>query len=86
MEKIKRFEDFENPENCTLDNPYEMELSGRIGGKYWIWRDSFGDFHGTNDLENARARVSDARRISDFKKSDGFRTLDDVVEYVGKYF
>ena len=75
-------ESAETSEKYTLEHPYVVNLPR---GDYYIW-ESFDGFEGTADIENARARISDARRIQDFHKSQGFKTIQDVAEYVIKYF
>lgn len=36
--------------------------------------------------ENAEAFISDAQKKWDFTKANGFKTEEDVLEYVEKYF
>lgn len=49
-------------------------------GPYYIWEE-FGTFKGS--VNNPDTFISDARRIHTF---DGFNSLDEVVDYVKKYF
>ena len=52
---------------------------------YVLKQDVCGDFHMTTK-ENAEAFISDARKKWDFAKANGFKTEEDVLEYVEKYF
>lgn len=76
-------ESVETSEKYTLEHPYVVNLPK---GDYYIWEDFFGEFKGTANIENARARISDARATQTFYKSQGFKTVQDVAEYVIKYF
>lgn len=49
-------------------------------GPYYVWEE-FGKFKGS--VSDPSARIVDARRIHTF---DGFESIDEVVEYVKKYF
>ena len=61
----------------TSSNPLLVECPR---GPYYVWEE-FGQFKGST--ENPNARIVDARRIQTF---DDFDSLDEVVEYVSKYF
>ena len=50
-----------------------------------ITQDILGDFHMTTK-ENAEAFVSDARKQWDFTKANGFKTEEDVLQYVETFF
>lgn len=49
-------------------------------GDFYIW-EQFGKFKGST--ENPDSFITDARKVRTF---DGFDTIDEVVEYVKKYF
>lgn len=61
----------------TSTNPLLVECPR---GPYYVWEE-FGKFKGS--VNNPDGRIVDARKINTF---DGFDTLDEVVEYVKKYF
>ena len=53
-------------------------------GAYYVYQVG-SEIFGTVDPANITARVVNARAIHNFT-SDGFVTLDEVIEYVKKYF
>ena len=61
----------------TSENPLLVECPR---GSYYVWEE-FGEFKGS--VNNPNSRIVDARRIQTF---DGFDTIDEVIDYVQKYF
>lgn len=61
----------------TSSNPLKVECPR---GPYYVWED-FGKFKGS--VNNPDTFISDARKVNTF---DGFNSIDEVVEYVKKYF
>lgn len=55
-----------------------------IKGENYVIYDSFNGFAMTNE-NNFNAYIMNANEITEFKKSNGFETLDDVVNYIKKY-
>ena len=53
-------------------------------GVYYVYEVG-GEIFGTANHENITARIVDARAIHNFT-NDGFISLDEVIDYVKKYF
>ena len=45
----------------------------------------FDDFHGM-DYTLKDSRIVDERKIAKFRRKDGFKTIEDCMEYADKYF
>ena len=52
---------------------------------YILKQDICGDFHMTT-VENARRRIENAREYWHFHRYSGFTSMDDVLDYVEKFF
>lgn len=53
---------------------------------YYIWEDGLShDFHGMLKTEYDRV-IWNAHKILDFKRKDGWQSLEEVKEYCEKYF
>lgn len=61
----------------TSSNPLKVDCPR---GPYYVWEE-FGKFKGS--VNNPDTFISDARKINTF---DGFNSLDEVIDYVKKYF
>ena len=61
----------------TSSNPLQVDCPR---GPYYVWEE-FGKFKGS--VNNPDTFISDARKVQTF---DGFDTIDEVIEYVKKYF
>lgn len=61
----------------TSSNPLKVDCPR---GVYYIWEE-FGKFKGS--VNNPNTFISDARKVNTF---DGFDNINDVIEYVKKYF
>ena len=62
------------------ENVTEIEVNGE---PYYIW-ESFNGFKGSK--ENPDQRITNARAVLDFKRGNGFETLQDVIDYINMYF
>ena len=60
------------------------EIKVEIPDKMIVWK-FFEDFRATTE-ENYNARISNARKIWNFTKHDGFNSFDDVVNHIEKCF
>lgn len=81
-ESIGRYNDIESSTSIecseyTSENPLLVECPR---GPYYVWEE-FGTFKGST--ENPNSRITNAFRVQTF---DGFDSLDEVVDYVKKYF
>lgn len=56
-----------------------------IKGENYVIYESFNGFEMTNE-NNFNAFIMNANEITEFKKSNGFTTLESVVNYIKKYF
>ena len=61
-------------------NVTEIEVNGE---PYYIWQ-HFDDFKGSR--ENPDQYVTNARAVLDFKRANGFNSIQDVIDYIKQYF
>lgn len=66
------------------NNEWKFDGDMVYKGDYCIYP-VFDDFHGQN-MADKDARIVDERKIAKFRKKDGFKTIQDCMEYADKYF
>lgn len=71
------------PHPTAQSNEKEKREISLNGETYHIWKEG-GDYKGS--FEDPKNRITDANKINKFSSSQGFDSIDDVVEYVEKYF
>lgn len=74
-----KIETFKNINKKNMKNIVEYINEGKEN--YYIWQED-GDWYGTNE-KNKNAFIKNARAILHFQ---GFKTEEEVREYIAKYF
>lgn len=89
---MEQIEEYENRKNSSTKkskvnktevrkmNVTEIEVNGE---PYYIWQ-HFDDFKGSR--EHPDQFITNARAVLDFKRANGFNSIQDVIDYINRYF